>query len=70
MVTTILKIKLLAGRTRGFLEKANVTIIGMLRQDSLADLFWTMVLTGSFGMAFSVILVSYTSNLLKEFVSR
>ena len=70
MVTVILKTKILAARTRSFLEKANVQLMGVLKQDSLADLFWTMVLTGSFGMAISVIVISYTGNLLKELIYR
>jgi hypothetical protein len=60
----------IASRAAGLLEKLNVLVLGLLREGSLANLFWTLVLTGSVGMAIPVILLSYTSDLFKDLIYR
>jgi uncharacterized membrane protein len=54
----------------GLMDKINVLVLGLLRESSFANLFWTLVLTGSIGMAIPVIFLSYTSNFFKELISR
>lgn len=68
MIKIILGIKNIAIRAAGLLEKVNVFVLGLLREGSLANLFWTLVLTGSVGMAIPVILLSYTSDFFKGLI--
>jgi uncharacterized membrane protein len=70
MIKVISGITNIAVRAAGLLEKVNVFVLGMLREGSLANLFWTLVLTGSVGMAVPVILLSYTSGLFKHVLYR
>jgi hypothetical protein len=70
MIMIISGIRNIAIRTAGLLEKVNVFALGLLREGSLGDLFWTLVLTGSVGMAIPVILLSYTSDFFKGLIYR
>jgi hypothetical protein len=45
-------------------------MLGLLREGSLTDLFWSMVVTGSFGMAIWVVAISCASNFVKEIIYR
>jgi hypothetical protein len=70
MVTVISRIRNITNQATGLLETAYVFVLGQLRESSFANLFWTLVLTGSIGMAIPVIFLSYTSNFFKELISR
>jgi uncharacterized membrane protein len=70
MVTVISRIRNITDQATGLLETANVFVLGQLRESSFANLFWTLILTGSIGMAIPVIFLSYTSNFFKELISR
>jgi len=70
MITVISWIRIINMQATGLLEKVNVFVLGLLRESSFANLFWTLILTGSIGMAIPVIFLSYTSNFFKELIYR
>jgi uncharacterized membrane protein len=70
MGTVISRVRNITAQATGLLETVNVFVLGQLRESSFANLFWTLVLTGSLGMAIPVIFLSYTSNFFKELISR
>jgi uncharacterized membrane protein len=70
MITVISGMRNFTIQVTGLMDKINVLVLGLLRESSFANLFWTLVLTGSIGMAIPVIFLSYTSNFFKELISR
>jgi hypothetical protein len=48
------------------LIRVNVTVLDLLRKGSLNGVFWTLVLTGSIGMAIPVALFSYADHVVRQ----
>ena len=70
MITIISWMRSFTFRVAGLADKIYVFMLGLLWDGSFANLFWTLILTGSIGMAIPVIFLSYTSNLFKELICR
>ena len=70
MITVISGMRNFTIQVTGLMDKINVLVLGLLRESSFANLFWILLLTGSIGIAIPVIFLSYTSNFIKELISR
>jgi hypothetical protein len=69
MIKVISGLKTISSRATGRLDTINISVMALLREASCGNLFWTMVLTGSIGMAVSVVFISYASHIAKAVIS-
>jgi len=69
MIKVISGIKAISSGIIGRMDRINISVLALLRDASCGNLFWVMVLTGSIGMALSVVFISYASHIAKAVIS-
>jgi len=69
MNKVIAKLKTICSGVSGRIVKVNLSVLASLRDTACGNLFWTMVITGSIGVAVSVVFISYASHIAKAAIS-